>query len=105
MMRNTSFDIMKLILQFVYVGEVKVITELLAEFMETAEYLQIRGLTNNKTPEIKTEVPNNDCENDNVDNWFDVPNYVSDNNNFGIFLNKPLFNSSLITNIYFFLNN
>lgn len=44
-MKDTSVEVIKLILQFVYSGEVKVSTDLLADFVKTAESLQIRGLT------------------------------------------------------------
>lgn len=62
-MKDTSFEVLKLILDFVYLGEVKVGTEILADFMKTAESLQIRGLTQ-RTTYIKPELLDEDCEMD-----------------------------------------
>lgn len=62
-MKDTSFEVLKLILDFVYLGEVKVGTEILADFMKTAESLQIRGLTQ-RTTYIKPELIHEDCEMD-----------------------------------------
>lgn len=64
-MKDTSFEVLKLILEFVYFGEVKVCTEMLADFMKTAESLKIRGLT--QSTEDSKEDYNMDQSLNNVD--------------------------------------
>lgn len=61
-MKDTSIEVIKLILEFVYTGEVKVSTDLLADFVKTAESLQIRGLTPPQGTESKSVILIEDSE-------------------------------------------
>lgn len=50
-MKDVKFKIIKLILEYMYLGEVVISTDLLEEFMTTAKSLQIRGLTKSDASE------------------------------------------------------
>lgn len=50
-MKDVKFKIIKLILEYMYLGEVVISTDMLEEFMTTAKSLQIRGLTKSDTSE------------------------------------------------------
>ena len=44
-MNNVKFDVLKAILEYMYLGEVHITNENLKDFIKTAEALQIRGLS------------------------------------------------------------
>lgn len=44
-MNDVKYDVLKAILQYMYLGEVHITNENLKEFIKTAEGLQIRGLS------------------------------------------------------------
>lgn len=44
-MNDVKFDILKAILDYMYLGEVHITNENLKDFIKTAESLQIRGLS------------------------------------------------------------
>lgn len=57
-MNHVKFDILKAIVDYMYLGEVEIRNDNLQEFMKTAENLQIRGLTSEKDL-FKTKEQNN----------------------------------------------
>lgn len=44
-MNDVKFDVLKAILEYMYLGEVHITNENLKDFIKTAEGLQIRGLS------------------------------------------------------------
>lgn len=57
-MNHVKFEILKAIVDYMYLGEVEIRNDNLQEFMKTAENLQIRGLTSEKDL-FKTKEQNN----------------------------------------------
>jgi hypothetical protein len=57
MLPDTSLEVLKLLLDFIYAGQVMVASAQMQEFMDLAELLQVRGLHAAKRPIIATNGP------------------------------------------------
>jgi hypothetical protein len=63
-MNEVKFEILKAILEYMYLGEVHLSNENLKEFIKTAESLQIRGLTSKDSSQQEQTVGDNEVEQD-----------------------------------------
>lgn len=83
-MNHVKFEILKAIVDYMYLGEVEIRNDNLQEFMKTAENLQIRGLTSEKDL-FKTKEQNN---HENIDGIKRPQNHNSTRNSKRIKMNS-----------------
>lgn len=91
-MNHVKFEILKAIVDYMYLGEVEIRNDNLQEFMKTAENLQIRGLTSEKDL-FKTKEQNN---HENIDGIKRPQNHNSIRNSKRIKMNS----NSLMNNLH-----